>query len=92
MEEQLKRVTTKLQQLLKQYLLLRKENEQLNSKVKELSDARKNDLEAIDELKQQVMILKSAAGQMTETDKKAFEKRINQYIKEVDKCINLLGD
>lgn len=92
MEEQLKRVNTKLQQLLKQYLLLRKENEQLNSKVKELSDAHKNDLDTIDELKQQVMILKSAAGQMTEADKKAFEKRINQYIREVDKCINFLGD
>jgi len=29
---------------------------------------------------------------MTEADKKAFEKQINQYIKEIDKCIGLLSE
>jgi len=29
---------------------------------------------------------------MTEADQKEFEKRINQYIKEIDKCIGLLSD
>ncbi len=29
---------------------------------------------------------------MTEADQKEFEKRINHYIKEIDKCIGLLSD
>ena len=44
------------------------------------------------ELDQKVNILKAASGQMTETDQKEFEKKINGYIKEIDKCIGLLSD
>jgi hypothetical protein len=29
---------------------------------------------------------------MSEADKKEFEKRINGYIKEIDRCIALLGE
>ena len=45
-----------------------------------------------DELKQQVSILKVSAGDMSEADKKEFEKRINGYLKEIDRCIALLGE
>ena len=45
-----------------------------------------------DELRQQVSILKASAGNMSEADKKEFEKRINSYLKEIDKCIALLGE
>jgi hypothetical protein len=49
-------------------------------------------LNRINQLEQQVGILKSAAGKMDEADKKLFEKHINQYIKEIDKCIGLLSE
>ena len=29
---------------------------------------------------------------MKESEKKAFEKRLNQYIKEIDRCISLLNE
>ena len=45
-----------------------------------------------DELKQQVNILKVSTGTMNESDKKEFEKRINSYLKEIDRCIALLGE
>jgi hypothetical protein len=48
-------------------------------------------LQRIDELQQQVAILKMAAGEMSEKDKKDFERKINQYIKEIDKCISYLS-
>ena len=92
MEEQLKRIYTKLQQLLKQYQLLQKENIRLNQAVKEMDDDRQQDRQQLDEMKQRVLVLQSALGQMTEADKAAFEKRINQYIREVDKCINYLAE
>ena len=91
-EDHIKRVSNKLQQLLKQYLFLQKENERLKESVKELQLAKEQETEQIGRLQQQVSILKTSIGQMTETDKKIFEKQINQYIKEIDKCIGLLSE
>ncbi len=92
MEDHIIRVNNKLQQLLKQYLLLQKENEKLRGTLKDLQQNREQEAEEVSRLQQQVSILKTSIGQMTETDKKAFEKQINQYIKEVDKCIGLLSE
>ena len=91
-EDHIKRVSNKLQQLLKQYLFLQKENERLKESVKELKIAKEQETEQIGRLQQQVSILKTSIGQMTESDKKIFEKQINQYIKEIDKCIGLLSE
>jgi len=92
LSENIKRINGKLQQLLKQHQLLQKENGQLANELKELKISRENDLNRINQLEQQAGILKSAAGKMDETDKKLFEKHINQYIKEIDKCIGLLSE
>ncbi|MEO7768066.1 MAG: hypothetical protein ABIS01_11595, partial [Ferruginibacter sp.] len=88
----IKRVNNKLQQLLRQYQLLQKENEQFKATIKELKESRQNDLDRIILMEQQAGILKSAAGQMDSADKKSFEKIIDQYIKEIDKCIALLSE
>lgn len=91
-EEYIKRVNTKLQHLLKQYHFLQKENEKLTAALNDLRTKREQETAEIQRLQQQVNILKTSAGQMDETDKKSFEKQINQYIKEIDKCINLLSE
>jgi len=92
LEDHIKRVNNKIQQLLKQYQSLQKVNSQLAEELKSLKELRESDLLRIAQLQQQVGILKSAAGQMTESEKKAFEKIINQYIRELDKCIGLLSE
>ncbi len=92
LEESFKRINNKLQQLLKQHLLLQKENEKLKETLKTIQLTKDQDTEQISRLQQQVSILKTSIGQMTEPDKKAFEKQINQYIKEIDKCIGLLSE
>jgi type I site-specific restriction endonuclease len=92
LEENFKRINNKLQLLLKQYMLLQKENEKLKETIKMIQLAKDQDTEQIVKLQQQVSILKTSVGQMTEPDKKAFEKQLNQYIKEVDKCIGLLSE
>ncbi|MBC7628974.1 hypothetical protein [Ferruginibacter sp.] len=91
-EEYISRINHKLQQLLKQYQFLQKENEKLRLTVTNLQSAREQEMEKINQLEQQVSILKSSIGQMDEQDKKVFEKQINQYIKEIDKCIGLLSE
>ena len=92
LEENFKRINTKLQQLLKQYQQLQKENEQLKTAITALKIREEKDLLLITQLEQQAGILKSAAGKMNEADKKLFEKHINQYIREIDKCIGLLSE
>lgn len=91
-DEQLKRIQDKLQQLLQQHLLLQKENSRLKQ---ELSEERKHHhqkaLQA-EQLQQRVEILKSSKEEMHGEEKKAFEKRLNQYVKEIDKCITLLNE
>jgi chromosome segregation ATPase len=84
-------VNDKLQQLLKQYKRLQKDNERLNEQLKEVKLKEKARETQVQELHQQVAILKMAAGEMTDKDKKEFERRLNQYIKDVDRCINLLS-
>lgn len=91
LETDIKRVNEKLQQLLKRYAVLQSDNEKLNSSLKELKLEKTNQSQQIEQLQLQTTILKSAAGQLLETDKKLFEKNINQYIKEIDKCIALLS-
>jgi len=34
----------------------------------------------------------ASSGQMTHKDQKEFEKKISQYIKEIDKCIGILSE
>ena len=92
LEENIKRVNNKLQQLLKQMQLLQKENAQLNQLLLEKKEQHAKDLERVSQMEQQVAILKSAAGQLNEADKKSFEKNISQYIREIDKCIGLLSE
>lgn len=91
-EQYLKRIHNKLQQLLKQYSTVQKENNRLKAELdaalEKISTQQKNS----DELKQQISILKISTADMSEADKKDFEKRINGYLKEIDRCIALLGE
>ena len=92
LEEGMRRVQDKLQQLLKQYSQLQQENEKL---VRLIQDARSNEFaknERIGQLEQQVIVLKSATSQLNESDKKELEKKLNHYLKEIDRCINILGE
>lgn len=91
-EDTIIRVGNKLQQLLRQFLLVQKENEKLKETLKNLQQNQEQEVEEINRLKHQVSILKTSIGQMTELDKKVFDKQITQYVKEIDKCIGLLSE
>jgi predicted nucleic acid-binding Zn-ribbon protein len=92
MEEQIKRINGKLQRLIKQYQQLQKDNERLNQSLKHYMDTGHAQQQQIEALTQQVLVLKAAAGQMPESDKKEFEKRINRYIRSIDQYIAYLGE
>ena len=91
-EQHLKRIQDKLQQLVKQHAAVQKENSKLKEELESAQQKISAQQKGTDELKQQVSILKVSAGDMSEADKKEFEKRINGYLKEIDRCIALLGE
>jgi hypothetical protein len=60
----------------------------------ELQQSRNKEIEVlgrVDELQQQISILKLASGELNERDRKEFDKKINGYIREIDKCISFLS-
>jgi len=90
-DQQFNTINEKLQLLLRQYGRLQKENDRLKD---ELQSATQRELQAgqkVTALQQQLNILKVSSGEMNENDKKEFEKRINQYIREIDKYISFLS-
>lgn len=92
LEEQLKRINDKLQLLARQNQLLHKDNEKLVRELSDLKEQHVHQAKKLDEYEQQVSILKMAAVQLDDTDKKDLEKRLNGYIREIDRCIAMLED
>lgn len=91
-DQQFTALYEKIQGLLRQYNRLEKENEKLREELDELKKKEINTQGKVEELHQQISILKLAAGEMTDKDKKAFERRLNQYIREIDKAIAYLSE
>ena len=92
MDEFIRRIKEKLQQVLKQAVALRKENEKLKHELHETKAGICQRDELIQILELRIEVLKAAKGEIPAEDRKVLEKRINQYIKEVDKCLALLND
>ena len=92
LDQQLKRMNEKLQQLLKQYHSLQKENERLKHEFQQMTSRFNAVSDESDKWQQQTEILKLSKEQMNDAEKKAFEKRLSQYVKEIDRCIALLNE
>jgi prefoldin subunit 5 len=89
---QLQLLQVKLQQLLKNYQQLQKENGQLKKELTKKS-AETNELkEKVQQVEQQIDVLKLSKSGFDETEKVVLEKRIDIYLKEIDKCLALLNN
>jgi len=92
LDQQFNLINDKLQQLLKQHSRLQKDNERLKQELQQAKNAETVTQQKLEELQQQIMILKVSSGELSTKDKKDFEKKINQYVKEIDKCISFLSE
>jgi uncharacterized coiled-coil DUF342 family protein len=90
-DQQFTSLNEKVQQLLKQYSRLQKENDRLKEELQHSRNKETEVLGRVDELQQQISILKLASGELSERDRKEFDKKINGYIREIDKCISFLS-
>ena len=68
--EQLKRITVKLQELVRKYDNLKKENERLRGELLPSKEREVGLLEQIGNLEQKIMVLKAGAGKLDDADKK----------------------
>ena len=91
-QDSLIQLRNKLQLLLKQYSLsnkiivsLKNENARLQSQI-----AKKQ--EEIDRLQARVAAMNMSVIGQDDESKKEMEKRINTYLKEIDKCLSLLNN
>lgn len=91
-DEHIRRINDKLQQLLKKYSYLQKENDKLKNELHAIKSKEKEKDEQLQLLSLRIDVLKASRGEMKEDEKKSFEKKINQYLKDVDKCIALLNE
>ena len=90
-EQHLKRIQDKLQLLLKQHAILQKENQSLKDELGQIKKQAEEFNSSSETLRQQVEILKYNNGEMDEAEKKQFEKRLNSYLKEIERCITMLS-
>jgi predicted nucleic acid-binding Zn-ribbon protein len=89
---QLKRINDKLQDLLKKYELLQKENDKLRNELLPAKQREIGFMEQISILEQKIMVLKTNVGKMDETDRKELDKKLHGYLKEIDRCISMLSE
>jgi hypothetical protein len=89
--EELIRIQEKVKLLVKRLQQLQQENEKMKLLLHDAGEKGAAMAASISQLQQQVVILKTATNQLDEQDKKELEKRLNHYLKEIDRCINMLG-
>jgi hypothetical protein len=91
-ELQLKRVHEKIGLLVKQHLSLQKENERLREDLKKMLLRCEDLSREAEKCRQQIEVSKLSGKSLDDSDKKILEKRLNQYVREIDKCIALLQE
>lgn len=90
--EHMDRVAAKAAKLVRAYLALQKDHEKLRQELERKSEAEQAMREQARQLEIQVQLLKAASGNMDEAGRKELQKQLNQYIREIDRCISLLGE
>lgn len=91
LSQKIEAVNTKLQQLLRQYYYLQKENQRLAKENQQLKDQFEIKNRQVQQLQQKVETLKLTSISLNDDVKKDLEKRINGYLKEIDKCLELVN-
>ena len=64
-------------------------NERLQQQLQNYHEKDRLQQQRLEELERQLELVKVTRPQMSEKDRQALEKRINLYLREIDKCIGL---
>lgn len=89
--ERLEQFQLKLSQLLKQHVVLQKENNQLKKENAKLKSQLESKEQQMAQLQNQHDALKLSKDGFSEEEKKELEKKIDAYVKEIDYCLSILN-
>jgi chromosome segregation ATPase len=90
MQDQIQRIESKVQLLLKEYSHAQKEIQRLQKENLALMGQLQSQTEQARQLHQRVDARNFAGSNLEDKAKKDLEKRINAYLKDIDKCLALL--
>lgn len=90
MQDQIQRIENKVQHLLKEYNVSQKEIQRLQKENQQLSKQLQSQTEQAKQLHQKVDSQTLSGSNMEDKAKRDLEKRINTYLKDIDKCLALL--
>ncbi|MBX2889015.1 MAG: hypothetical protein KF829_10255 [Ferruginibacter sp.] len=91
-QQRIERITQKVQEHLQQMAVLQREFEHQRKILQEMKQKQGILDEQVRLLKEQNQILRAATDGLANSDKKEFEKLINKYLRDIDKCIALLSE
>ena len=89
--EHIARLTTRVARLVRDFKGLQQENEKLRSELQQRTAMVDSLREQVQSLEQQLHLMRLSAGESDVQARKELEKKLNQYIREIDRCISLLG-
>ncbi|MEI6174941.1 MAG: hypothetical protein WCR01_14415 [Bacteroidota bacterium] len=81
----------KLRKLIDQHQLARSENKQLTNKIQELTEVINEQKQTISQLEEKSKILKLAKTLEIKEGNVEAKLKINELVREIDKCIGLLN-
>lgn len=90
-DQHMARLQEKVQLLVKQQQRLRAENAELQAQLTRATEDRQVLGSQVQDLQQAVALMKLAAGNLSDAEKKEFEKQVNRFIREIDKVIGYLS-
>ena len=85
-------ILKKINKLLEQQIQLQEQNVELKGQQKKLQEELEQQRQLVSELENKIKTLQIAKSVDIEEDKTALKQKINEYIREIDKCIALLND
>lgn len=90
--DQIERIEQKLSKLLSKLKYIQKENELLVKETKVKQELISELKQKNEQLEMKLNLRMASNATQNEASKVAMEKRLSEYIKEIDRCIALLGD
>ena len=91
LNSQIIQMQQRLKLLISNYMVLKRENVQLKKEIAKKQTLLTEREQLLQTLQQQLDILKLSKDSFSEEEKSELNKRIETYIKDIDRCLSLLN-
>ena len=87
-------LVSRYNELKEEHRILGEKNQQLEKQSKEIKEQLLSEKKGKDSLKEELKLIKLSKAMVPETDEERtqLKRKINEFIKEIDRCVALLND